>query len=112
ICKVLIIQGDMLFICGHTDNCVRAAFAGTDLVEGFNRRLSDCEHISLLRLVTPDLHRRHAWFIGGYVANFELPPSPGILYQLRQCVAQSASTDIMNKQNGIRLSKLPATIDD
>ena len=92
----------------RTDNArARRSHAKRSRSTGANR-----EHVALLRLVAPDLARRHAGFLGRHRAQVEawrprLPPwtSSG------KRVGQPAGADVVDRQDRIRGALLPAAVD-
>ena len=70
------------------------------------------EHVALLRLVAPDLHRRHARFGARYLAQVDRAAAPAVRDGFGQGVRQPAGAHIVDQQNRIRPPKRPATVDD
>ncbi|KAI3485372.1 hypothetical protein L1887_51346 [Cichorium endivia] len=91
---------------GTTNNRVGAALALGDRLEARQVRRGDSQHVSLLRLVAPDLHGAHRRVVDQHVADLEARAEPSIVHELGQRVAQTARTDIVDALDGVTLSHL------
>ena len=110
--ELAITDGQMLCFGGLPHHGVGTPLASTNRFKlrklvGFDR-----EHIALLRLVAPDLQRRHPGFVVGDITQLKAPPTATIFYQFGKRIAEPASTHIMNKCDGVFRSKAPAGIDN
>ena len=94
------------------DDGIRTALARTDRLELLQLLGCDGQDIALLRLVAPDLHRRHARIGVGYGAQIETSAASGIMDQLGQGVGQPARADVVDEEDGIVLAERPAAVDD
>src|SRR5262245_30646967 len=65
------------------DNGEWTALALADRAESLEILGSNCEHVAFLRLVAPDLARRHPGFLGRYSAEIELCASAAAVDELR-----------------------------
>ena len=72
----------------------------------------DAEDVTLLRLVAPDLPRRHAAVLGRDRAQVEMRAPAGTVRQLRHRVRQPARADVMDRQHRVVRPQLPAAVDD
>src|SRR5690606_29669248 len=90
----------------------RAALTRTQRLELRQVLGTDRQHVALLRLVAPDFQRRHLRLGIENVTQRETPAATPILDQLGQRVGQAASTDVVNEQDRVVLTELPALVDD
>ena len=90
----------------------RAAFALAHRLEFRESLCRDRQHVTLLRLVAPDLHRRHAALFGRHTAQFETRALAAAVHQFRQRVGDAARADVVDGEDGIVVAQLPATVDD
>src|SRR5581483_12518970 len=90
----------------------RAALALAQATKYIERAALDRQHVALLRLVAPDLHRRHARLVVGDGAQLEPAAAAAAVEQLRHRVRQAAGTDVMNRQDRIVRAQGATTIDD
>ena len=94
------------------DHRGRAAFApaqGEKLFQTFGR---DREHVTFLRLVAPDLERRHARLVVRHCAQFDAPAPLAVRNDFRDRIRETAGPDVMDDQDRIVRAHGPATIDD
>jgi hypothetical protein len=70
------------------------------------------QHVAFLRLVAPDLHRRHAGIVVGHGAQLEARAAAAVVDQFRQCIGQAAGTDVVDRDDGIVRAHGPAAVDD
>ena len=96
----------------RADSRERAAFPRAQGREGVDLIRADDEHVTLLRLVAPQLQWRHARLIIGNRAQVDPCAAPTVRDRLRHRIGQAAGTDVMNEQDRIRVAECPATIDD
>src|SRR5690606_14528492 len=90
----------------------RAALARTQRPEQRQVLGADGQHVALLRLVAPDLQRRHLRLSIENVTQRETPAAATVLDQLGQRIGQATGTDVVNEQDRVLLSELPALVDD
>ena len=84
--EVAIRQRQVLSVGGRTDDRVRTALPLTDGLEYRQPVRVDGQHIALLGLVGPDLHRGHPGLVVRDVAELEASASAGVVDQLGQGV--------------------------
>ena len=72
---------------------------------------SNRQHVAFLGFVTPDFQRAHARFVAQDIAQFEFTAAPAVAHQFRHGVRKTARTDVVDKQNWVSITKLPATVD-
>ncbi len=94
------------------DHGVRASLAYCDVLEDTQRRGLHAEHVSLLRLVAPQLHRRHSRLGAGNRAQVNARAPLAVRYSLGHRIRQSARAHIVNEHDGILIAELPASVDD
>ena len=106
-----IAQGQVFLFGRFTDYRVRRALAAAQLVK--QRQLIGCDgqHITLLRFVTPDLQRAHARLIAQNVAQVETATATTVAHQLRHGVGQAARANVVNKEDWVCITQLPAAVD-
>src|SRR5690606_30591136 len=68
------------------------------------------QHITFLRLVTPDRYRAHARFVIGNAAQLQRGATVGIMHQFRQRIGQAASAHVVDGNNRVALTERPATV--
>ena len=110
--EVAVAQGQMLFFGSFTDDRVRRAFTLTQLIEQRKLVSSNRQHVAFLGLVTPDFQRAHTRLVAEDIAQLELTAATAIAYQLRHGVRQAPRANVMDKQNWVRITHLPATVDN
>ncbi len=89
----------------------RAALAlaeGAELLEALGR---DREHVALLRFVGPDLARAHARLLDVHLAQLEMRAQAGVVGELGHRVRQAARADVVDGDDRVALTELPAGID-
>ncbi len=106
----------------RADNGEGAAFAPADRRELVEPRRWEGQDVAFLRLVAPDLGRRHARLLDRHGAQLEVRAAAGAVGEFRQRVRDAAGADIVQRQDRVavtgcrtiarRCSELPATIDD
>ena len=112
VAKVLVGDDEAAFGVGRADDGERTALALAQGFEHRQRRRRDGEHVALLRLVAPDLARRHARLLRGNRTKLERTAGTSAMRELGQRIGQAAGTDVVNRQNRIALPHLPAAVDD
>ncbi|CQR22401.1 Uncharacterised protein [Yersinia enterocolitica] len=100
----------MLFFGSFTDNSIWCTFTAANFCKLCHLRRSNGQNIALLGFVTPHFQRAHTRFVIEDIAQFKATTTATIAHQLRHGVGQTASTDIMNKQNWVVVIQLPAAI--
>ena len=110
VAEVVVLYHQLPVVGGHTEHRKRAALAFAQRTEFVEALGGDRQHITLLRLVAPDLARRHARFFGGNGTQVEMRAAARAMRQFRHGVGNAAGADIMNRQNRIQIVHLPATI--
>ncbi len=107
-----VMQAQHLFFGGLADDGIGTALALAQGLELLQPPGVDRQYIALLRLVAPDLHRRHARVVTGHLAQLEAPAATAIVHQLGQGIGQAAGAHVVNEQDGVVLAHLPAAVDD
>ena len=87
------------------DHGERAALALAQGLELSTLPGTEREHVALLRLVAPDLHRRELRFGAGNFAQVDPAAAMAVRNGLRQRVRQSAGAHVVDEQNGIRIAQ-------
>ena len=93
------------------DDRERTALALADRAKPARGSGRDREHVALLRLVAPDLARRHARLFGRDRAQVERAADAAAVHELRQRVRQPARADVVDRQDRIARAELPAAVD-
>src|SRR5699024_7791374 len=83
------------------NNREAAAFALSDGSEFIHSFFTNSQNVSLLCLTTPDLHRAHASVGIINLAKLKRGPEARVMDQLRKGIRQTASTDVVNKCDGV-----------
>ncbi len=94
------------------DHRVGAALALAEAVELVDPVLGNREHVALLRFVGPDLHGRHARLLDVHLAKLDVRADAAGMGQLGQRVRQPARAHVVDGEDRVRLSHLPAGVDD
>ena len=97
-------------IGGLTHHRERTTLARTQRLEQRQAVRRNRQHIALLRLVTPDLARRHARLFALRRTQIDARTPATGMRQLRQRIRQATSTNVMNRQQRVVFAQLPATI--
>ena len=92
-------------------NGERAAFARADLRKRPQILRPDRKHVALLRLVAPDLARRHAAVLRRRRPQLEPRAAPGRVHQLGQGVRQPARPHVMDRPDRVARAQLRAAVD-
>ncbi len=100
------------FRIGAPHHRERTALAFAQRSEFIQRLRSYRKHVALLRLVAPDLARRHPGFLRRHRAQIERSADAAAMHQFRQRVGQPAGADVMQRQDRIAVAQLPAAVDD
>ena len=107
-----IIQAQLLLFGGDADHRIRTTLPLAQRFENFQTLGGDGQHIAFLRLVAPNLHRRHAGIVVRHLAQLETAASVRAVDDFRHGVGQATRADIVNRQNGIGVTQRHATVDD
>ena len=93
----------------HRKGTTLALAQGLEISEatGFDRH-----DVALLRLIAPDLRRRHAGFFRRNIAQTDAPAASGAMHQFRQRVGQPARAHVMDRENRIGFAHGRAAVDD
>ena len=110
--EVAVAQGQMLFFGSFTNHRIRRALALTQFVKQRQLIGSNRQHVAFLGFVTPDFQRAHTRLVAEDIAQLELTAATAIAYQLRHGVRQTTRANVMDKQNWVRITHLPATVDN
>ena len=102
----------MLFFNSLADYCEWATLAFADSIKPRQMLRIDCKHITLLRLVAPDLQRRHLAFSIGNIPQFKYTTPATVFDELRQRIRKATGTHIVDECDGILVTQLPALIDN
>src|SRR5258706_2968416 len=93
-----------------SDDRVEAALALADRGELVQAGDVDGENVALLRLVRPDLHRRHPRLLDGDLAQVEARADPTRVRELRERVGKPARADVVDREDRVLLAHLPAGV--
>ncbi len=96
----------------RADDRKRAALALANRTKAIQRASVDRQHIALLRLVAPDLARRHPGLFARYGAQVEAGAFVAAVDDLGQRVGQASRAHVMDRANRIGVAELPAAVDD
>ena len=108
--KLRVIHGKVAIISGFTQNGKEAAFTLAKSGKPVTAFRCDCQHITLLRLVAPDLHRAHTRLHVVYGTQIQPAATTGIMDQFRHSVGESTRSNVMNKENRVLITHLPTAI--
>ena len=97
---------------GYADRGERAALACAQRGELGQALLRHTEHIALLRLVAPQLHRRQRRIIGRHLAQVDDAADPRVMQQFGDGVGQATGTDVMEELDRVVGAHRHAAIDD
>ncbi len=96
---------DQLTIVGDlADHGVRATFALRDRAEALQTARRQGEHVALLRLIAPDLKRRHAGFGVGNRPQRDAGAAMAMSHCLGHRIGEATGTDIVNQLDRIVLA--------
>ena len=90
----------------------RATFTITQARKLVDSFVGNDEDVSLLSLVTPDTHWRHARFGVRHLTQFHPRTQVTMVDGLRHCIRQTARAHVVNKQDRVCFSHCPAPVDD
>ncbi len=106
-----VMHGEPVCIYCLADHGERAALALAQRAEFLEPLRRNRQHVTLLRLVAPDLLRRHAGLVQRNLAQLEARTLAAAVHQLRQRIRHAARTDVVDRQDRIALAHLPAAVD-
>ena len=92
------------------DNRKRAAFAFTERLEQWQTFRSNRQHITLLRFITPDFFRCQTGFFQRDFTQIENRAAFCVIGDFRECIRQTTCTNVMDRQNRIVVTQLPAGV--
>ena len=96
----------------RADDRERAALACAERREAVDGLGRHHEHIALLRLVAPELHRRHAGLVVEDGAQVDHGAAAAVCDRLRHGVRKTTCADIVDEQDGVGHALRPAAVDD
>ena len=110
VAEVRVLEDEALVAAGDADEGDGAAFA---LADGFEKRavlLADGEHVALLCLAAPDLHRVHRLLL--VVDEAEVEVGAGVLDDFGAGVGKAAGADVVDGEDGVLVAHRGAGLDD
>ncbi len=105
-------DGQVAVARGRAEDRERAPLALADGAEPGEPVGAHRERIAFLRLVAPDLARRHARFLARHSAQVDRCAATRGVSQLRERVGEAAGADVMDRQDRARLAQRRASVDD
>ena len=102
-------HGEVAVAGDFADDGMEAALAAGEALEALEVGGPHHQHVALLRLVAPDLHRAHARVVVGDRPQVEAGPLP--LDQLRAGVRQPAGADVVDADDGVGVPEGDAAAD-
>ena len=112
LCELRIAHHETPVIGQRADHGERTALAGTEGREAIDGLRRHHQHIALLRLVAPELHRRHAGLVVRDGAQIDESAATAVCDRLGHRIRESARADIVDEEDRVGLALLPAAIDD
>ena len=109
--ELVVLDQQPAVVGGPAEHREGAAFALAEGAKALELGRRNREHVAFLRLVAPDLARRHAGVFGRDLAQLEAGAAARRPCQLGHGVGQSARADVVDRQDRIRGSQLPAAVD-
>ncbi len=97
---------------GLADHGIGTALAPAEGLEDGQPVRRDGEHIALLRLVAPDLERRHARLVVRYRAQVDATAAVAVCNGLRHCVGQATGSHVVHQQDRVLLAERGTAVDD
>ena len=107
-----VLDDEALLFRRVTDDGERAALAGAQRLERREAIGMHRQDVAFLGFVAPDLQRRHAGFLGGNLPEVEARTASGAVHDFGQRVRQTASTDVVDRQDRVVVAERPAAVDD
>src|SRR5450830_803937 len=108
--EMAVFNGEMTLFRSFAHHCKRAAFTFANGSKSSQVFSGNRHHITLLRLITPKLARRHARLFVMHGTQAEYCAYASIIHKFRESVRDTTSTNVMNAQNWVLVAQLPATI--
>ena len=107
----MVILYQQVRLIGHfTEQRKRTTFALTKCSKVIKSIGIDQHHVTFLRLVTPDLQRRHAAVGTMDITQLKLATHTRIVYQFWHRIGEPTGTNIVNAANWVVLALTPASI--
>ena len=101
----------MTVISRHTNHRKRTTFTFANFAEQVQIFRQDCQHITLLRFIAPNLQRIQAMFFQRHITQREFCTTSSVIHQFRERIRQTACAHIVNRNNRIFVrAQLPATV--
>src|SRR5690606_7159343 len=94
------------------DDGIRAALALAEPLEDREIRGLDRQHVALLRLVRPELHRAHAGLVARHAREIDDRAAARVVDDLGHGVREAAGADVVDRRDRVLLAERPARIDD
>ncbi len=110
--ELAIVHGEAAIVGQRADHGERRALASRDGLEPLEAVLRDDEHVALLRLVAPELHRRHAGLFVRHGAQLDARAAVAVRHGFGHGVRQAAGAHVVDQVNGVGVAERPAAIDD
>ena len=109
--ELVVADHQLAIVARGAEHGKRAALTLANRAEAvqFGRRQS--QYIALLRLVAPDLARRHARVLARDAAQLEMRAALRLVRDLRHGVRQPARADVVDREDRVGGAELPAAID-
>ena len=104
-------QLQVLGVGDGADHGHRAALAGAQGFQLGQPLGGDAQHVAFLRLVAPDLGRRHAAFGHGDAAQVEVRALVGVMGQFGEGVGQAARAHVVDGEDGVVVAHGAAGVD-
>src|SRR5450830_169566 len=99
--EMAVFNGKMAFFRGFTHHRKWTTLTFADSSKSSQVFSGNRHHITLLRLITPKLARRHARLFVMHRTQAEYCAHASIIHQLRESVGYTTSAYIMNTQNRV-----------
>ena len=110
--RFTICYDNILFLGSDSYDSKWRFFSSTNLLEFFHHFWRNCEHISLLRLIGPDLSRTHRMIIDWYGTQIEYCPNSTTMSKLWEGIPNPSGSYVMDRNNGIIFSETCTCRDD
>ncbi len=99
-------------LSGDADGGIGAALPLGDELECGKRAGPQRQHVAFLRLVAPDLKRRHARLGAGHGTQVDFRAARAVRDRLRHRIGETPGAHVMNKLDRIFGTEGPASVDD
>eukprot|EP00754_Rhynchopus_humris_P034199 Rhum_TRINITY_DN15543_c0_g1::Rhum_TRINITY_DN15543_c0_g1_i1::g.161066::m.161066 len=106
-----VVHDQALLRRGLADHRVDAALPLAQRLQGRQTLVVARQHVTLLRFVAPDLHRAHALLAVRHLAQVDDTAVARVVQHLRDGVAETAGTHVVDEQDRVRLAQRPARVD-